>query len=274
VIPSELDLRRANIVSDETPAGVRLNVESQLALLETWASLPDEEPFYSAERRIRFDIDNNSFSYDDAPVLAYMLRSLQPERVVEIGSGSSSACMLDVADLYLSDRRPTFTFVDIDCGALRALLHPSDLSRVSIREELVQNTPPSLFDELSANDLLFVDSSHVLKAGSDVSSILFEILPRLRAGVVVHVHDIRYPFRYSSRIADIPLFWNEAYALRAFLQFNQRFEILFWTNLLVREHPTAASAVLPLENWSRRFAVAAGDFSDAGGSIYLRVVDP
>ena len=89
-------------------------------------------------------------------------------------------------------------------------------------------------DQLRANDILFIDSSHVSKAGSDLNHIVFELLPRLQPGVLVHFHDIRYPFEYPREWFALGLWWNEAYLLRAFLQYNTAFQITLFNALVSR----------------------------------------
>jgi len=273
-IPSLADIqkRRAEIFSKHTDLkGIDLNTREQVELLTAFARLKEDVPFYAETRRIRFNIDNGAFSYDDAPVLHYMLRHLKPERVIEIGSGHSSACMLDTSELYFS-RKIKFTFIDIDCFHLRSNLREGDAATLTMIEQPVQAVDMAVFRELQPGDLLFIDSSHVVKTGSDLTTILFEILPALPPGVCVHFHDIRYPFEYHEGAVMAGIFWNEAYFLRAFLQYNDSFKITFWLNYLVNASMPEINErlrLLPLDAWARRFNHGVMDFSGAGGSIYL-----
>ncbi len=99
----------------------------------------------------------------------------------------------------------------------------------------MQAVPLSYFDDLQRNDILFIDSTHVVKTGSDVVFELFEILPRLHSGVVVHFHDVFYPFEYPREwVIDRNYSWNELYALRAFLMGNRDWEILFFNDYMAR----------------------------------------
>ncbi|MDH4187025.1 MAG: class I SAM-dependent methyltransferase [Nitrospira sp.] len=274
VIPSlsEVTARAASIFSKKAAIrAVKLNAEAQIQLLREFSEMGEPVPFYSPEKRIRFDIENNSFSYDDAPILHYMLRRLHPKRVVEIGSGNSSACMLDTNDLYL-DYPIDFTFIDINCEGVRASLREKDLSRVRVVEQPIQDVDLELFSRLQGNDLLFIDSSHVMKAGSDLATILFDVLPVLAPGVCVHFHDVRYPFQYQQDAVLKGVLWNEAYLLRAFLMYNASFDITFWLNYLVNVDSSEVADLLrflPLAEWDRRFNNCANEYSSAGGSIYL-----
>jgi hypothetical protein len=109
--------------------------------------------------------------------------------------------------------------------------------------------------------------------GSDLNTIYFKILPLLNSGVYIHIHDIRFPFRYSDGVINKNIFWNEAYLLRAFLQFNDSFEIVFWLNYLLNAKELNLEDYyhcFHLEDWDKRFNQHRRDYSDAGGSIYLR----
>ena len=119
-----------------------------------------------------------------------------------------------------------------------SLLRSGDLDKHEVIPKVVQDVPLSRFDELRKNDILFIDSSHVSKTGSDVNYIFFEILPRLRSGVLIHVHDVPYPFEYGEDIVYEGRAWNEAYVLRAFLQFNRAFELLLYPSYLTFQRLT------------------------------------
>jgi len=274
-IPSkdEVTRRAESIFSKniEVP-NIDLNLESQLDLLRQFNSLGEYYSAHSLHENNRYNIENDYFTFDDAPILSYMLRTLQPTKVIEIGSGYSSACMLDVAEKHLSDR-VQFTFIDIDLERLKNLLLPEDLLKIELVENQIQEIDLGIFTNLSAGDMLFIDSSHVLKTGSDVHTIFFEILPLLKPGVYIHFHDIRYPFQYEiDLVLKDNVFWNEAYALRAFLMHNSDYEIVFWLNYLLNSGSPEVPALtnfLPLAQWDNRFKGGAGDYTSAGGSIYI-----
>src|SRR6185503_18175174 len=111
-------------------------------------------------------------------------------------------------------------------GRLRSLIGTSTDGAVEILEERIQNVPDRRFQALSSGDVLFVDGSHVAKVGSDVNDVIFRVLPLLRVGVLVHFHDILWPFEYGKEDVLRGRSWNEAYVLRAFLADNARYEIL------------------------------------------------
>src|SRR5262249_2642609 len=178
-------------------------------------------------------------------VLYCMIRHVRPRRIVEIGSGYSSCAMLDVNELFF-DNSINCTFIDPYPQLLRDLIKESDQERVRILGEKVQEVDIDIFCELTAPDILFIDSSHVVKTGSDVNYIIFKVLPLLQEGVHIHVHDIFYPFEYPPEWVYEGRAWNEAYLLRAFMQYNGAFEIEFFNSFLIDKHREIFETTMPL----------------------------
>jgi predicted O-methyltransferase YrrM len=176
--------------------GIELNAPDQLALLTEFAPFYAEQPFAETPREtVRYFFANYWYGRADALFLYSMIRLFRPCRIIEIVSGFSSAVMLDTNERFM-DRSMRLTFIEPDSTRLRKLLKGEDYDSVTIVEQRIQDVEASLLEQLRANDILFIDSSHVSKAGSDVNHILFELLPRLAPGVFVHFHDVRYPFEY------------------------------------------------------------------------------
>lgn len=243
---------------EERLAGLSIDPDRMLAFWDAHLPAMHGANFPAQERPPRrYFADNDIYSWGDALVLAAMFDAHRPRRVIEIGSGFSSACMLDLADAM---GLPTaFTFVEPYADRLKGLLTAADAGRCTLHETPVQATDPQLYAELDAGDILFIDSTHVSKAGSDVNFELFEILPRLKPGVIVHFHDIFYPFEYPDAwIFQSRRSWNEIYILRAFLMFNPAFEVLFFNDYFGRRHADHARATLP------RF------MDNPGGGLWLR----
>jgi predicted O-methyltransferase YrrM len=230
----------------ESLVGLDLDVEGQLAMVETLGPYTRDLHF-DADRggATRYYWDNDGFGPGDAVVLAAMMRHARPSRIIEVGAGYSTAVMLDVAERYLGTP-PRITCIDPEPERLRRLLREGDTGRLTVHESIVQDLPVSFFTELGAGDILFIDSSHVLKLGSDVAFLLLEVLPRLAPGVFVHVHDIACSFEYPIEWYEEGRAWNEAPALRAFLAFNQAFGIVFFADYLMRFQRAAVSAHMPL----------------------------
>lgn len=209
--------------------GVDLNEAGQLALLEKLAAHYPAQPFPeepAAGRR--YHLNNSSYGHFDGIMLYSMMRHLQPKRIVEVGSGFSSAAMLDVNQHVLGGRTQ-LTFIDPDLTRLNVLLQPGDRARATLIGKRVQEVPLSVFTELEANDILFIDSSHVSKIGSDVNRLYFDVLPALQAGVHIHIHDVAGNLEYPREWLDEGRAWNEQYVLRAFLMYNRAFEIALFT---------------------------------------------
>ena len=143
----------------------------------------------------RYFFENPTYSYSDAICLYGMIRHVRPRRIIEVGSGYSSCVMLDTNELFF-DNRIECTFIDPYPERLQSLIRKDDHARIAIVPKRVQDVAPRRFHEQAANDILFIDSTHVAKIGSDVNHIIGNILPVLRPGVYVHFHDIFYPFEY------------------------------------------------------------------------------
>jgi len=193
----------------------------------------------------RYYWNNSFYSIGDAAVLRAMIGYKKPRRIIEIGSGFSSACMLDTLDeLHLNNTR--LTFIEPYPERLLSLLREHDRNRTTLIQSMVQNVDLGLFDELERDDIAFIDSSHVLKTGSDVNFELFDILPRLKSGVVIHFHDVHYPFELPERWVFRERYsWNEVYALRAFLMYNSNFKVLFFNHLFAVHNRDAVDRVCP-----------------------------
>lgn len=269
-LPDVLEVERAAVFdTDRTELpGLDLGRDRQLALLEELARYQREMPFGDAPQPdLRYHLDNTFFPYPDGVTLYSLLRHLRPARVVEVGSGYSSAVMLDTDERFLGGRTE-FTFIDPDPGRLHQLLRPADRSRCRVIPERVQAVPAEVFDALTAGDWLFIDSSHVSKIGSDVNHLFFELLPRLAAGVVVHVHDVFWPFEYPRHWFEQGIAWNEAYLLRGVLTGGRRYRILFFPSYLERHAAAEWAATMP-----RATGRAVSNPLTGAASIYLVVTD-
>jgi predicted O-methyltransferase YrrM len=204
-------------------------------------------PFAESDGPIhRYHYANGSYPHGDAIILRAMMFNLKPKKIIEIGSGFSTACMLDAADqAKLSDLH--ITCIEPYPDRLRSRLRTEDESRVTIYEKPVQEVPVEYFHSLNSGDILFIDSSHVLKTGSDVHYELFHILPALRSGVFIHIHDVPYPFEYNDVfIKERNYSWNEAYAVRAFVMHNNAYEIVLWSNLLALKYRDVIKNTFPI----------------------------
>jgi len=214
--------------------GISLDRDAMIATWERLLPLLTTSPFADAQTPgLRYAYDNQAYGFGDAVVLQAMLRDRAPQRLIEIGSGYSSACTVDTVDTFLGGGCE-LTFIEPYPDRLRAILGER-AEGVRIIDSAVQRVPLRVFGELGAGDVLFIDSTHVLRTGSDVCYQLFDVLPRLASGVGVHFHDIFWPFEYPNNwILDDNRSWNEIYGLRAFLTDNDRWEILFFNDYFAK----------------------------------------
>jgi hypothetical protein len=238
--------------------GIDLRLDAQLRLLSELRRFYVDQPFPMGHLEgLRYHFENEVFGYSDAILLHCLLRHLRPRRIVEVGSGFSSAAILDTVELFL-DWSTKVTFVEPYPERLLTLLKSGDLDRAALVREPVQSVDLGLFRELEAGDVLLIDSTHVAKLGSDVNHHVFQVLPQLGPGVYVHFHDILYPFEYPLQWAKEGRAWNEAYLLRAFLSFNPTYEIVLFNDLLGRRFRDVLERDFPL------------CLRNTGGSIWLR----
>jgi predicted O-methyltransferase YrrM len=230
---------------EECP-GVELRLSAQLSLLDQFGEIVPEFAWPSAPNIVRRYYSGNSFfGKADGFILFGMLRHYKPKRIIEVGSGFSSALMLDVNDTVL-EGKAHLTFIEPFPTRLRRLLQETDIGKTNLIETPVQGVALKEFEKLTRGDILFIDSSHVSKVGSDLNFLLFEVLPRLKAGVVVHFHDIFWPFEYPEDWIMRGRAWNEAYMLRTFLLYNNTFKILFFSDYLHQIHPERFRKCIPV----------------------------
>ena len=246
----EIRNRRATIFkrSGIDPKGIELRKEEQFALLEKFSEYYKELPYdFSTNSRgkTRYQVNGDWYKYSDAIMLYSMMRHFKPNRIVEAGSGYSSAIMLDTNDLFLNSNT-SITFIDPYPERLLSLLKAEDKQKHTIVRSIIQDTDIEIFKKLESNDILFIDSSHISKVGSDLNYILFEILPVLKSGVLIHFHDIFYPFELPEKwILERKWFWNENYILRAYLTENKRYDIVNFNTYLHAEYRKWFSEHMP-----------------------------
>lgn len=263
-IPSreEVDAHRSFDWNVPSLPGIDLRVEAQEALVSRIADGFAELPFRPEPTPgLRYHYENPNYSYSDAIFLASMIREARPKRFIEVGSGDSSCVLLDTNDRFF-DGTIDFTFIEPYPAYLQELLGPDEAQRIRLIPSRLQDVEMAEFERLEAGDILFIDSTHVSKLGSDVNHVIFEILPRLAPGVYVHVHDVFWPFEYPHEWLAAGRAWNEQYLLRAFLEHNPEYEIVLFGHWAVTQHTQWFTDRLPL------------CLKNAGGSIWLRRRDP
>jgi predicted O-methyltransferase YrrM len=247
--------------------GVDLREQAQIALLEELAASWREE--YDALPRTpagpgeppRFYLHNRRFGAVDAEVAYGMVRRHRPRRVIEIGAGQSTLLLLEA--LRANEREGAEgTLLAIEPYPDEYVRHAAADPRLTLEATPLQALPLSLFAGLGEGDVVFIDSTHVCRIGSDVQHELLEVLPRLAPGVLVHLHDIFLPAEYPREwVTRFHRFWNEQYVLQAFLAFNRAFEVVWGSSLMHLRHPDRLAAAIasydpatqhPASFWLRR----------------------
>ena len=238
---------------DKPICGINLNEMAQLDILRRMTEMYANVPDWQSGEGYRAKYGNPSFSPGDMIGLCCMLQILKPKRMIEVGSGWSSAVSLDTNE-YILQNEVEMSFIEPYPQLLKSTLRAGE--KVHLREEGLEDVELDYFQQLNEGDILFIDSTHVSKIGSDVNYLFFEILPRLKQGVYVHLHDIFYPFEYPwNWIAEKGMVWNELYLLRAFLQCNADWEIVFFQNMMEKKHPEVF-----MEKWPVDMPIHGGSF--------------
>src|SRR5262245_20490736 len=246
----DLDEIRANeeriFYRDKPVLGIDLREKGQFETLTKIGRIYPSICFPETKTpEFRYYFDNPAYAYSDGIVLHAMLRIIKPRRVIEVGSGYSSAMMLDTNELFFQNRIE-LTCIDPYPDLLHSLMRPQDEDCIVIVPSKLQELDPCFFEKLGENDILFIDSTHVSKVNSDVNFIFFEILPRLQKGVHIHFHDLQYPFEYLKEWVYEGRAWHETYLLRAFLMDNPRYSIEYFQHFMFYRHHDFFQTHLPL----------------------------
>ena len=229
--------------------GIDLNLQEQQNLLKAFHAYILEFNFPAqTSDSARYRLDNEFFRYHDAFILYAFMRHFSPRKIVEIGSGFSSALMLEVNEHYFQATIDLHFIEPFPEERLTTFLQKK--RRAYSYTKKIQEVDASFFKMLHAKDILFIDSSHVSKTGSDLNYILFTILPALEAGVIIHFHDIFYPFEYPREWVYLGRSWNEAYLLRAFLMHNESYKILYFNDAMTSLFPEKTKEI-PILSQSR-----------------------
>lgn len=232
-LPDFRSITPDQITRQRTFPAIDFHWDDQLALLHDLITYSDEI------HGLDFDFNNDYFSGLDAAVYYSLIRHLKPQRIIEIGGGYSTRIANKAVE---RNEQGSLTCIEP---------HPEErLLETGLKIELIRNRveeiPIEFFSCLEANDILFIDSSHTVKFGSDVCYELLEVLPSLNRGVWIHVHDIFFPHDYPAEwLMNRRLALNEQYLLEAFLAFNKSFAVRLANYWLSLEHPDHAARLRP-----------------------------
>jgi predicted O-methyltransferase YrrM len=244
-IPNIFELERTREVwarKSELP-GVAVNLDEQTSNLKN-ICMPYRSEYAgnAAYQEAVSSYFGPGYGYIEAQALHAFVRHYKPKRIVEVGSGVSTYCMLKAAEMNGKETGQSAGIVSIEP-------YPSErlrgLRQIELMAKPVQTIPLAVFTELGRNDLLFIDSSHAVKPGGDVNYLILEVLPRLRQGVVVHFHDIYLPYDYQRDVCRTFLHWTETALLRAFLIGNEKAKIVACLSHLHYERKDILREVFP-----------------------------
>jgi hypothetical protein len=183
----------------------------------------------------RYKKENPAFWSGDAWVLAAMVAEFRPRRVIEVGCGYSSCVLMDLNDRLRAHDPIGLRFIDPFPETLLSLLEPGDPYRVQITASELQGLGPKEFEPLEENDILFLDTSHVVKTGGEVEYALNEILPALKPGVLVHIHDIFAGWEYPPDwVLDDHRSWSEIYMVRLLAEQGRTWRVEMFNDLCAK----------------------------------------
>jgi hypothetical protein len=253
------DSYKSNAAPNSTE--IEMNDSMQIELLNEIVSVGETFPIEATSSDL-FYSKNDQYGDGDAFCYSAIIKHLQPSHVIEIGSGFSTGVLLDT--LRRGNLAAKVTAIDPFPQRLEELLHkkyslvPANVS-LSIIPRPVQEVETSIYSTLKKNDILFIDSSHVSKTGSDVNFELFDIFPLLNTGVWVHIHDIFWPFEYPTEWIRQGRSWNENYVVRAYLTGNRNIKIKFFQQYLFSEKS---------KEWQ---SIASKGIVNPGGGLWLEI---
>ena len=240
-LPDSQELTEENYRKKFDLQAININERGQLALLKQFRRKYYDR--YSALPMVptgvpsQYFLTNGAFNSVDGEILYCMIMHNLPKTIIEVGSGNTTYLMARaIAEMHKEKSH--------HCSLTSYDPYPNEIVRrgfsefAVLRPMRIQDVERSAFEMLQRNDILFIDSSHVVKIGSDVQYLFTEVLPHLRKGVIVHFHDIFIPEEYLRRwFVEDHEFWNEQYMLYTFLQYNQAFKVLWAGNYMRLHHP-------------------------------------
>jgi len=233
--------------------GINFRAGEQLELLKQVGADFSEEcqwPLQPTDNPSEFYLQNQSFSYGCAASTHCVIRHFKPNTIIEIGSGMSSRVIAKAIQLNGFKDGHYSNYIIVDPYPAEFIKNRS-IEMKELIESKVELLDMSFFEQLKANDILFIDSGHCVRIGGDVNYLFLEILPRLSPGLIVHIHDIGIPYEYSKTYAtseSFRQFWTEQYLLQSFLCFNSEFDVLLAMNYLMTDHLEIFKEIFPYYN--------------------------
>ena len=232
----KFDMKNKNFSKDRFLPGIDLNIDGQLKFLKNLNFSKELRmlDLNKNSKNYKFNINNSFFTRGDAEIYYQIIRHIKPNKVIEIGSGQSTLIALEAIK---KNKDKDNKSAKITCIEPYENLWLESLDIEVIRKK-IENINFNI-DEASLNsgDILFIDSSHIIRPQGDVLKIYLEILPRLKSGVIIHIHDIFTPRNYLKKwIEKDVFFWNEQYLLEALLTDTNKYKVICALNYLKHNH--------------------------------------
>lgn len=235
---------RTDFSQDRNLQGIDWNIPEQLKMLGSFAfsgellDLPKEK-----QGSLEFYLNNGAFESGDAEYWYQIIRAIKPKRIFEVGSGHSTLMAVKAINKN-HEEDPSYKNEHVCIEPYE--MHWLEEAGVSVIRKKVEEVELAFFSQLQENDILFIDSSHIIRPQGDVLFEYLELLPSLNKGVIVHVHDIFSPKNYKKEwLTEEIRFWNEQYLLEAFLSHNSSWNILGALNFLHHNHYEEFKTVAP-----------------------------
>jgi hypothetical protein len=226
--------------------GININESVQLKWLDQFNYMSELTQIpLTAPANSTYFYRNPNFSEGDAECLYSMIRLKKPNIIIEIGSGfSTMMARLAIAQNKKDNLHYSCRHICIEPFEMKWLDNTVD---IEVLRKRLENVDLTIFSILKENDILFIDSSHIIRPQGDVLTECLQILPLLNPGVLIHFHDIFTPYDYLNHwLLDEVKFWNEQYLLEAFLSCNKNFEIVLALNFLNKKFRNKMVAKFPM----------------------------
>ncbi|KKQ75737.1 MAG: hypothetical protein US96_C0005G0010 [Candidatus Woesebacteria bacterium GW2011_GWB1_38_5b] len=261
-IPDTSEIESSYFKRKFSMVGVNMDEKKQLQILDRFKKFDNE---YSAFKKIKKGVDDqddpnfyfNNLAFDGVDALVYycMIRTVKPDKIIEVGSGWSTKV---AAQACIKNGNTKLMAIE---PYPQPILAKGFVGLSKLIRKKVQDVRIEHFKTLKANDILFIDSSHTVKTAGDVNYLFLEVLPNLKRGVYIHIHDIFFPFDYPKEwVLTEHRFWAEQYILHAFLLFNDSFKVVYANNYMFSKYLSQVRKTFPL---SPMFS---------GGSVWLQKI--
>jgi len=242
---NELRRKRSSWARRSSMIGVKCDLDSQVAFLRDMVK--PFEPEYRGNKAFLEGAAKGfglGYGYIEAQCYHGVLRSLKPARIIEVGSGVSTYCAMQAGALN-AQTGPAPKITCIEPYPSKFLLKTAQDANITLIKSPVELVDPNIFLELESGDFLFIDSTHAVKPGGDVLFLYLEVLPRLKPGVHIHIHDIYFPYLHQRDLLTTYFQWSETALLQALLTYNSRLSITLCLSQLHYDAPDVMKEVFP-----------------------------